>query len=249
MRELKPLPRSDGRYLIGDDGSVWRSLSNGDTRQLRGSFDKDGYVIVNIRLGKAPKRKLKIHRLVLEAFVGPPADGQQACHHNGIKHDNRASNLRWGSALDNTADKIRHGTVPRGENTALAKLKIKDVIAIRARLSAGESGSSLAREFGVLKTTISNIRLGLSWAHVGPPLPRAQRRNLDRERRIIELRASGCSPSEISRLSMIPLSSVRLVLKRGPCSATRTACLNGKSPHVNPLDEPPPKKSHHKKKS
>lgn len=54
----------------------------------------------------------RVHRLVLEAFVGAAPEGTETLHGNGIRHDNRLANLRWGTWAENYADRIRHGTAP-----------------------------------------------------------------------------------------------------------------------------------------
>lgn len=51
-----------------------------------------------------------IHRLVLEAFVGPCPPGMLCRHLNGNPADNRLENLRWGTPSENSYDKGRHGT-------------------------------------------------------------------------------------------------------------------------------------------
>lgn len=50
-----------------------------------------------------------VHRLVLEAFVGPCPSGLEACHANDIGTDNRLSNLRWDTRQANTLDMVRNG--------------------------------------------------------------------------------------------------------------------------------------------
>lgn len=50
-----------------------------------------------------------VHRLVLEAFVGPCPPGMEACHWNGIPGDNRLHNLRWDTPSANNADILRLG--------------------------------------------------------------------------------------------------------------------------------------------
>lgn len=51
----------------------------------------------------------RVHRLVAEAFHGPAPEGHEVRHLNGDSHDNRASNLRWGTRAENMQDMVRHG--------------------------------------------------------------------------------------------------------------------------------------------
>lgn len=55
-------------------------------------------------------RGLSIHRLVLEAFVGPCPPGMECCHNDGNYRNNRVENLRWDTHAANMADKRSHGT-------------------------------------------------------------------------------------------------------------------------------------------
>jgi hypothetical protein len=107
-----------------------------------------------------------VHTLVCEAWHGPaPADGMHAAHYNRNSLDNRPENLRWATPLENVGqDRLRHGTVPRGENHAHAKLTQEKAREIRAQLP-GPRGiiNRLAQEYGVSKTTITNIRDNLTW--------------------------------------------------------------------------------------
>lgn len=50
-----------------------------------------------------------IHRLVLEAFVGPCPDGMKALHADGNKTNNNVKNLRWGTSAENNLDIVKHG--------------------------------------------------------------------------------------------------------------------------------------------
>ncbi|SDS88319.1 HNH endonuclease [Pseudarthrobacter equi] len=107
-----------------------------------------------------------VHVLVCEAWDGPPpAKGMHAAHRNGNPADNRPDNLRWATPSENIGqDRLRHGTVPRGEGHARAKLSMDIARAIRAQLP-GPRGTinRLARQYGVTKTAITNVRDSVTW--------------------------------------------------------------------------------------
>ncbi len=66
---------------------TWRSLK---------PILRDGYPTVNLsRSGTKAARR--IHRLVLEAFVGPCPEGMVACHNDGSRTNNDLANLRFDS--------------------------------------------------------------------------------------------------------------------------------------------------------
>lgn len=90
--------------------SVERALGDGRIAGglvLAQTADKDGYRYVTLSDGKRRKR-VHVAVLVLTAFTGPCPPGQEACHKNGRRGDNRAVNLRWGTRPENRQDRERH---------------------------------------------------------------------------------------------------------------------------------------------
>lgn len=111
-------------------------------------------------------KRLYVHRLVLEAFVGPcPLDHE--CRHfpDGNPANNRLENLSWATHTTNIADRRIHGTAPIGEKKSV-KLTDEDVRAIKRRLAAGDSQHSIARDFPVSRSLIQAIKAGKVWSHV-----------------------------------------------------------------------------------
>lgn len=52
---------------------------------------------------------IRIHKLVLLAFVGPCPQGMVACHNDGNSFNNHLSNLRWDTISNNCKDTVKHG--------------------------------------------------------------------------------------------------------------------------------------------
>jgi hypothetical protein len=107
--EWRPIQRFQG-CEVSNLGRVRSSRPShkGHTRSLRvlkGTIGKNGYHYVN--LDGIPKT---VHRFTLEAFIGPRPEGMEACHGDGIRSNNRLSNLRWDTPKANYEDSVRHGT-------------------------------------------------------------------------------------------------------------------------------------------
>ena len=73
----------------------------------------EGYLFVHL-YSSGRSKGLYIHRLVMETFQGIRPDGKECCHRNGVRSDNRLSNLYWGTRSDNIRDAYRHGTFHQG---------------------------------------------------------------------------------------------------------------------------------------
>lgn len=76
-------------------------------RLLKPWSQSSGHLAVS--LGKTYK-KVRVHRLVLETFVGPAPYNTEACHTNSDPKDNRLDNLRWDTRRENNLDRVRSGT-------------------------------------------------------------------------------------------------------------------------------------------
>lgn len=165
--ELRPITGFSG-YFIGRDGSVWSHLARMGTkgelvwRQMKPSRNSNGYLAVAIRPdgqrkhGDNPKTRY-VHRLMLEAFVGPCPSGMVACHINDKRDDNRLENLRWGTHKSNSADALRNGGIKVGGESPHAKLSDKDVEIIRYLSDRGSRWEAIAIVFGLNYRTVNAI--------------------------------------------------------------------------------------------
>jgi hypothetical protein len=70
---------------------------------LKPRIDAYGYLITDFWV-KGEKTTVKLHRLVLDAFIGPE-NGKCCDHINGVRDDNKLENLRWATAKENNANR------------------------------------------------------------------------------------------------------------------------------------------------
>lgn len=139
-------------YFVSDGGNVK------GPRGYIGYYNLDGYKKVGLcRDGTVFQRS--VHRLVLEAFIGPCPKGMVACHGKGGIGDNSIRNLCWGTPSKNLgADKRRDGTMQRGERNGRAVLSDADIDMIRDMYNRGlYTQCELAKRFNVGQSQISRI--------------------------------------------------------------------------------------------
>lgn len=160
---------------------------------------RGGYVLVDLQVGGA-KVTSGVHRLVLEAFKGPPFAGAEARHLDGNPINNVPGNLEWGTSSENKTDMVRHGTHTRGTRNSQARLSAEQVLAIR---ESDERGDAMALKYKVSQSTICEIRKGRAYVfdlqamgheptRLGPPGPVLCSENCGRPRQGNKKRCEEC---------------------------------------------------------
>lgn len=152
-------------YAISDDGNV-RRLTGGRGAQvgkiLRAAVNAAGYRYVNI--GGTTRL---IHVLVLEAFIGSRPPQGEARHLNDKKYDNRLCNLKWGTHVDNYADRVANGGGNQGSRHGMSKLNESSVTTIRKSFAQDASTyAALASRFNVSEACIRLVVTRQRWSHV-----------------------------------------------------------------------------------
>jgi len=145
--------------MILANGAIYAPNGNRKKTRLenshggRGTKVGEGYeIVVFNRKGK--KLRVRVHQLVCLAFHGEPKEEQTLVRHlNDISHDNRASNLRWGTHAENVRD-----TLDTGGGTG--KFTAQDIRDIRA---STERKKDLAERYGVSYMTIWEIQTYKTW--------------------------------------------------------------------------------------
>ena len=154
-------------YEVSDLGRI-KSLAR---KNLQGAMRRervlkpdiaDGYELVRLARGGV-KHAHTVHSLVLTAFEGARPEGCQTRHLNGVRGDNRRSNLRWGTQQENRADQKRHGTGIQGVRNPKAKLTSVDVERVFDLRRSGVSQQAIGDWLGMHQTHVSTILAGKHW--------------------------------------------------------------------------------------
>jgi hypothetical protein len=174
--EFRDLPGFEGLISISNFGRVYShprkvkkfcGLSNSivvqsyDGRLL--SIYKGSGDYLKFRFGANGKKySMLLSRAVLMAFLGPPEDGQIACHNDSDVTNNRLDNLRWDNQKGNMKDREIRGLYPKGELHHAAKIPV----ALVDRLQRGEiSPVEAAKLTGFTYHHLWRISKGESWKH------------------------------------------------------------------------------------
>ena len=188
LKSLKPTERArlfhTGErklFFITDHGRVITVTSRGLERELKLIEAGDGRYRVCVNGTKW----LKVHHLVLKAFVGPRPEGLIGCHNDGNNTNNRPENLRWDTYRNNTLDMIKHGTMVRvsGADHPSAHLNADQPAEIRQRYAAGESIASIARDLGVGTAVIQGAVFNMTYVdhNYTPPVREKRKGNYKRK--------------------------------------------------------------------
>lgn len=165
---------SDARVIVRSyqDGS-YRNISRPEVKikgWVKYQNDKAVSVIVGLINQKGEKEENKLHRIVLETFIGNAPEGMEGCHNDGNPLNNNISNLRWDTHANNIRDCMMHGTKTNpptfyGEKHHNTSLKECDIMHIRAHKITRGIYSKLAKDYNVSSKTISRIMNYKTWNH------------------------------------------------------------------------------------
>lgn len=85
-------------YVFSDCGKVF-SVKNGKRREIKGAYDKDGYLKITLVSDKKENKYFRKHRLIAWAFLG--FSEKQVNHKDGVKDNNHLSNLEYVTQREN----------------------------------------------------------------------------------------------------------------------------------------------------
>ncbi|AEI71050.1 endonuclease [EBPR siphovirus 2] len=184
--QWRPIAGYEGVYSVSDHGRVFshkrivvasnRSYWIQD-RVLKNTVYKNsiGIQYYNV-VGLADGVKSRMHKvagLVATAFLGPRPEGCVCRHLDGNGLNDKLSNLKWGTHLENSEDSYAHGTFVHGDASVKRKIDSATAYAIykfRGRATEREASEMFGVtphivygiwRYGKWRKTIAEIEAGL----------------------------------------------------------------------------------------
>jgi hypothetical protein len=175
---LKDIPETNGVYSASNLGRV---RSNERKCKGRGSVMRvvkekildcgkwNGYPRVGINPRKKESSSIATHILIAWTWIPNPQNKPYVNHINGIRHDNRVSNLEWVTPRENAIHAYRTGLmkpVRFGVNHYLHKFSENDIVEIRKIIKMGWPCTFIADAYEVHSKSIYDIKYKVTWKHV-----------------------------------------------------------------------------------
>lgn len=148
-----PVVGYESLYEVSDLGRVRSYARSSVPYVLTPTPKSTGYLRLRFSVSGVKTTK-PVHKIVAEAFIGPPPEGTEVRHLNDDPSDNRWANLVYDTHSQNMQDK-KWNRGPSGTS----KLSPQQVREIRALLRA-VTQHEIAAHFGICQQTVSDIKCG-----------------------------------------------------------------------------------------
>ena len=164
---IKEIPNFKN-YFADENGNIFSNKPINQYGKISSEYKllsfrkRRNYLAVNL-CKESKVYSYSVHRLILETFIGKCPKGMEACHNDGNPTNNKLTNLRWDTAINNQKDRIKHNTSNRGIYNNTTKLNELQVRIIRKYPKHYRYIKFLSNIFNVSEVTILKIRNKTNW--------------------------------------------------------------------------------------
>lgn len=169
LEHWKPVVGFEGYYEISNVGSVCRVKPYRNVKayarvtqwQWKGNGNRP-YVVLS---KNGEHKTLKVHKIMVDSFLGGTPEGFTVHHEDDRYTNNRISNFRFLSAIDNWRDAYLSGLMTHGskhKNAKLTEAKARELLALNGKISLKQA----SKKFGISTTAVSYLWKGRNWAHL-----------------------------------------------------------------------------------
>lgn len=172
----------EGRFEISNRGRVRSWVQKGGvSKKTKGAIiylstplirvlHKTKFNYWQVRIGNMSLndiRQVRVHREVAIAFVPNPHNNQEVNHVNGNKRCNEWWNFRWDTRIENIGHAFSTGLIKPAIGEAQSNTKLtNEIVKLIYENKGNKKVYELAKEYGVSKSTIVDIRNGRTWWHL-----------------------------------------------------------------------------------
>lgn len=163
-------------YEVSSDGEIktFNHYGKGKEAIMKPVLDNSGYLRTMLKGDDGKFHTIKLHRIVAINFIENNDLKKEVNHKNGIRSDNRVSNLEWVSRSENIKHSYNFLDRERkfGEKNHEATLTDKQVLEIRKNYvygkncKSGETKKQIAERYGTSFGVIKQIIQNRTWKHL-----------------------------------------------------------------------------------
>ena len=126
QEKWRPVVGYEGLYEVSNFGRIRRIRIVVQTRK------KHGYMQVSLKDSGGARKSLRVHRIVAEAFIPNPEGKPQVNHRDENPENNRADNLEWATAEENTnyGSRTARAAAKNGSKTPIVQIDPKTLKAV-----------------------------------------------------------------------------------------------------------------------
>ena len=171
--EFRKIPSLDLKYEVNSNGTIFRNATSKKQNKIKLDMhhSQTGYYTTWVNIDHHVKR-VPIHRVVAETFIGPCPEGYEVDHKDRNSHNNDYTNLRYVTKSEQMKNRDHTNIAAKGTENLKAHVKeiMKPVYLVNdngikkfesqtaaARFLSEENGTTTESERSKLKQNRSHI--------------------------------------------------------------------------------------------